>query len=157
MNETNEMHAPRASASTLPGDTAPEPVDPVEFCRLVKQVSRQPPRLSRDLEPDIVGIELKHQILDAAIAAQPTADDFEEVLLSSATALDIAAGAARGICSDILAEWRMVHTAPRYLPWLREEAARPPGPRRKRREERDGEPAWRDRPARGFGMPPSVE
>ena len=130
-------------------------IDPGEFCTLLKAVDRRPPRLSRDLEPDLIGIDLKHLILDALIADPPDAGDFEAGLLERAAALDLPAGTARGICSDILAEWRMAHTSPAFLPWLREEAARPLEPRRRRREERDGEPSWRPRPDRGFGIPPA--
>ncbi len=49
-------------------------IDPTEFCLLLKQVDRQPPRMSRDLEPDFIGIDLKQQILDAIIAAGPPRD-----------------------------------------------------------------------------------
>lgn len=133
----------------MPGDGTA--IDPLEFCTLLKAVDRVPPRLSRDLEPDLVGIELKHRILDALVADPPAAGDFEAGLLARADALGLAPGAARGICSDILAEWRMAHASPAFLPWLRAEAARPPEPRRRRREERDGAPSWRPRAERGFG------
>ena len=109
-------------------------IGPREFCLLLKQVDRQPPRLSRDLAPDLLGIELKQRILDAVIAADPPAEDFERALLESAAALGLPAGSARGVCSDILMEWRMAQASPNFLPWLREEAARPPEPRRRRRE-----------------------
>lgn len=140
----------------MPGDVPPATaIDPREFCTLLKAVDRRPPRLSRDLEPDLIGIDLKHRVLDALIADPPGASDFEAALLERAAALDLPSGSARGICSDILAEWRMAHASPTFLPWLREEAARPPEPRRRRREERDGEPSWRQRPDRGFGIPPT--
>ncbi len=127
-----------------------------EFCALLKAVARRPPRLSRDLEPDLIGIELKQRILEALIADPPAPVDFEAGLLERADALDLSTGAARGVCSDILAEWRMAHAAPAFLPWLRAEAARPPDAgRRRRREEREGEPSWRPRPDRGFGAPPT--
>ncbi len=119
---------------------------PREFCLLFKQVDRQPPRLSRDLEPDLLGLELKQRILDAVIAADPPAEEFERALLESAGTLGIPSGAARGICSDILLEWRMAHASPHFIPWLREEAARPPGPRKRRREGDDRE-WWREPPA----------
>ena len=115
------------------------PLAPREFCLLLKQVDRQPPRLSRDLEPDLLGIELKQRVLDAVIAADPPAEEFERALLESASTLDIPSGAARGICSDILLEWRMAHASPHFIPWLREEAARPAGPRKRRREGDDRE------------------
>ena len=115
------------------------PLAPREFCLLLKQVDRQPPRLSRDLEPDLLGIELKQRVLDAVIAADPPAEEFERALLESASTLDIPSGSARGICSDILLEWRMAHASPHFIPWLREEAARPPGPRKRRREGDDRE------------------
>ncbi len=123
-------------------------IDPQEFCLLLKQVDRRPPRMSRDLEPDFIGIDLKQRILDAVIEAAPEPDDFERVLLESAAALDIPAGSARGICSDIMLEWGMAHASPHFLPWLREEAARPPEPRRKRRGE------FPERAERNFPPPP---
>jgi len=113
-------------------------VDPKEFCLLLKQVDRQPPRLSRNLEPDLLGIALKQRILDAVIAAAPAAADFERALLESAALLGIPDGPARGVCSDVLLEWRMAHASPHFLPWLREEAAREP--RKRRREDREDRP-----------------
>ena len=133
----------------------PIAVNPAEFCRLLKLVDREPPRMSRDLEPDIIGIGIKQQILDALIADPPEPEQFEAVLLERAATLDLAPGAARGICSDIVLEWEMARRAPEFMPWLRREAENPRGPRRRRREERDGEPAWRPRTERGFGIPPT--
>ena len=128
------------------------PLAPREFCLLLKQVDRQPPRLSRDLEPDLLGIELKQRVLDAVIAADPPAEEFERALLESASTLDIPSGSARGICSDILLEWRMAHASPHFIPWLREEAARPPGPRKRRREGDDRE--WSREPPADRGDRP---
>lgn len=136
-------------------DSGTVSIDPREFCVLLKAVDRRPPRMSRDLEPDLIGIDLKHQVLDSLIADPPDAAEFEVGLLERAAALDLPGGTARGICSDILTEWRMAHASAAFLPWLREEAARPPEPRRRRREERDGEPSWRPRAERSFGIPPS--
>lgn len=134
-------------------------VDPQEFCILLKQVDRQPPRLSRDLEPDLIGMTIKHRILDAVIAAAPEAADFERTLLERAASLDIPHGAARGVCSDIMLEWRMAHASPHFMPWMRQEAAAPHEPRKRRREEREAgiEPEWRERPERRFGIPPTSE
>ena len=128
------------------------PIAPKEFCLLLKQVDRQPPRLSRDLEPDLIGLELKQRILDAVIAADPPAEEFERALLESASTLGIPSGSARGICSDILLEWRMAHASPHFIPWLREEAARPPGPRKRRREGDDRE--WSREPPADRGDRP---
>ena len=129
-------------------------IAPKEFCLLLKQVDRQPPRLSRDLEPDRLGLELKQRILDAVIAADPPAEEFERALLKSASTLGIPSGSARGICSDILLEWRMAHASPHFIPWLREEAARPPGTRRRHREGDDRE--WsREPPADPSDRPDS--
>lgn len=111
-------------------------ITPREFCQLLKLVDRQPPRLSRNLDPDLLGIEMKQRILDAAIEADPTSDEFERVLLERATALGLAEGAARGVCSDVLLEWRMAHASPHFIPWMREEATREP-----RRKRRDGQTA----------------
>lgn len=135
--------------------SGPLPVDPAEFCRLLKLVDREPPRMSRDLEPDIIGIGMKQRILDALLTDPPAPEQFAAALLERASTLDLAPGAARGVCSDILLEWEMARSSPEFLPWLRREAENPRGPRRRRREERDGEPAWRPRGERGFGLPPT--
>ena len=131
-------------------------IDPTEFCLLLKQVDRQPPRMSRDLEPDFIGIDLKQQVLDAIIAAGPPRDEFERALLESAAALDIPAGAARGICSDIMMEWRMAHASPHFMDWLRAEAVRPPEPRKKRREDRERAGEFPERSERPFFPPPPI-
>jgi hypothetical protein len=135
--------------------TGPLSIDPAEFCRLLKLVDREPPRMSRDLEPDIIGIGMKQQILDVMLVAPPAPEQFAAVLLERAAALDFAPGAARGVCSDILLEWEMARSSPEFIPWLRREAENPRGPRRRRREDRDGEPAWRPRRERGFGLTPA--
>lgn len=109
-------------------------ISPREFCELLHRVTRTPPRLSRNLEPDLVGIELKQQVLVAAIAADPDAASFPERLTECALALGIADGAARGVCSDILMEWRMALASPEFIPWLRAEAEREPRRKRQRRE-----------------------
>ncbi len=134
-------------------DAATPPIDPREFCLLLQQVDREPPRRSRDMEPDLIGIGIKQRILEAVLVAPPAAADFAPVLLESAAALDLPPGVTRGVCSDILLEWQMAHSSPAFMDWLRAEAAQPAEPRRKRRAERDGEPAWRARPERGFGGP----
>lgn len=138
-------------------EAIPTAIEPREFCQLLKQVDREPPRLSRDLEPDLIGIGLKHRLLDAVLADPPDAAEFVTTLLARADTLDLPAGVARGICSDVLLEWEMAHSSSVFMAWLRSEAARPPEPRRKRREERDGEPAWRQRPERGFNNPADPE
>lgn len=143
----------RAEAEAMGDDAASTAIDPREFCLLLKQVDREPPRLSRDMEPDLIGIGIKQRILDALLVAPPAAADFAPALLECASALDLPPGVTRGVCSDILLEWRMAHSSPTFMPWLRAEAAQPPEPRRKRRAERDGEPAWRPRPERTFGGP----
>jgi hypothetical protein len=132
-------------------------IEPGEFCRLLKLVDREPPRLSRDLEPDLIGVTIKHQILDTLLSDPPAASEFATTLLERASMLDLPAGAARGICSDILLEWQMAQSSPHFMDWLRHEAAQPPAPRRQHRRERDGEPSWRSRSERGFGMPPADE
>lgn len=136
----------------------PQEVDPVEFCRLLKLVDREPPRLSRDLEPDLLGIQLKHQVLDAYLNAPPTSPaEFPAALLDRAATIAAAAGAVRGVCSDVLLEWQMACTSAGFMDWLRHEAVNPPAPRRRRREERAGEPAWTERSKRGFGPSPDPE
>ena len=145
------MNGRAASTMVIPlGAIAPR-----EFCMLLKGVDQQPPRLSRDLEPDFIGIDLKQRILDAVIADDPPAEEFERALLEAADSLDIPAGSARGVCSDVLQEWRMAHASPGFMDWMRAEAAAPSGPRRKRREEREKghEPSWRDRPERPLPPP----
>lgn len=129
-----------------------EPISPREFCELVRRVTRTPPRLSRNLEPDLVGIELKQQVLAAVIEADPDAATFPERLTECARALGIAEGAARGVCSDILMEWRMAQSSPAFIPWLRAEAVREP---RRKRERREGE-FLRPGPAPTTGQPDST-
>ena len=123
-------------------------ITPREFCLLLMAVARQPPRLSRDLEPDLIGIDAKHRILAATATTDPPPAEFERALLESAAGLDLPAGLARGVCSDIMLEWRMAHASPEFVPWMRREAAAPPGPRRKRREERERDAEMAERTPR---------
>jgi hypothetical protein len=74
-------------------------------------------RRKRDTTPDSIGMQLKRELLEAAIDAAPAPDEFESWLMSQA--LEYAASGPRlAMGAEILAEYRMACLDPGYGDWL---------------------------------------
>ncbi|MBV8085448.1 MAG: type III secretion fhipep protein [Chloroflexi bacterium] len=74
-------------------------------------------RRPRNTTPDNIGLNLKLQVLDECIAADPEPGAFEDWLLSRSLEAD-ASGPLRAVCADILFEWQTVRALPDYRDWL---------------------------------------
>lgn len=77
-------------------------------------------RRKRDTTPDAIGLGIKHDLLEGAVAADPEPEHFEAWLLERC--LDPAGGASvgavRAMALEILAEWRLACGAGDFAAWL---------------------------------------
>lgn len=75
-------------------------------------------RRPRNTTPDNIGLNLKLEILQACIAADPEAGDFEGWLLTQSTQPGQPSGPLHAVCADILFEWQTALADPYYRDWL---------------------------------------
>ena len=75
-------------------------------------------RRPRNTTPDNIGLNLKLQVLEECIAADPAPGAFEAWLLSRSVGSADASGPLRAVCADILFEWQTVQSLPDYRDWL---------------------------------------
>ncbi len=78
-------------------------------------------RRKRNTTPDSIGLGIKHDLLEAAMADAPEPDDFEGWLLERALAAP-ASGPVRALCSEIFDEYRFAAVDPNFGQWLAEGA-----------------------------------
>lgn len=98
---------------------------PSEFGRLALEAlaaaeGRRKQR-KRDQTPDRIGLDLKREILQRAVADDPAPEDFEAWLLQQALAAD-ASGPIRAVCGMIMDEYRMALVDPDFSRWLQQGA-----------------------------------
>jgi hypothetical protein len=77
-------------------------------------------RRQRDTTADAIGLGLKRELLEAALAADPAPEAFEGWLLERCLEASdhTAVGAARAMALEILAEWRLAEASPEFVIWL---------------------------------------
>ncbi len=75
-------------------------------------------RRPRNTTPDNIGLNLKLELLEECIAADPEPGEFENWLLSAALRPGRASGPIRAVCADILFEWQIALETPDYRDWL---------------------------------------
>jgi hypothetical protein len=77
-------------------------------------------RRKRDTTPDAIGLGIKRDLLESAVAADPDPGLFEAWLLERCLAPSGGAsvGAMRAMALEILAEWRMACAAGDFSAWL---------------------------------------
>jgi hypothetical protein len=64
-------------------------------------------RRRRDTTPDVIGLAIKRDLLDRAVAADPDPEDFEAWLLEQCAAAGPAEGGMRAMALSIFEEWRL--------------------------------------------------
>ena len=98
------------------------PVRPAQVCEWlltsVEVAEGRRKRRPRNTTPDNIGLNLKLEVLQACIAADPEPDQFEGWLADAAVRSDQASGPLRAVCADVLFEWQTVLTNPDYRDWL---------------------------------------
>jgi hypothetical protein len=101
-----------------------EPARPAALCReLLRALDASDGRRrrrKRDTTPDAIGLGIKRALLEAAVAEDPSADQFEGWLLARCLGADatVSIGAVRMMALDVLAEWRLAQRVPDFRAWL---------------------------------------
>ena len=99
-------------------------IRPAHFCRelidALEASDGRRRRRKRDTTPDAIGLEIKRELLQAAIAADPEPEAFEEWLLARclAAAGGPSIGAVRAMALEIFADWRLGQAIPAFQAWL---------------------------------------
>jgi hypothetical protein len=79
-------------------------------------------RRKRDTTPDAIGLSLKRDLLERAVAADPEPAGFEAWLLEQCHQLGEHDGGVRAMALSIFEEWRLSHDAESFRNWLAEGA-----------------------------------
>src|SRR3954469_1244257 len=102
-------------------------IAPGPFCALLlkalEAAEGQTRRRKRDQAPDRLGLAIKRDLLERAVASAPAPDDFEGWLVAqigeaSSDGSGHSAGSVRAMCEQIFLEYRMVRFQPELADWL---------------------------------------
>ncbi|HEX7118368.1 MAG TPA: hypothetical protein VF212_06250 [Longimicrobiales bacterium] len=97
-------------------------VRPGELCRellaALEASEGRRRRRKRDTTPDAIGLSIKRELLEAAVADDPAPEDFEGWLLDRCLARGPGGGAVRAMALSIWEEWRLVRSSPGFRAWL---------------------------------------
>jgi hypothetical protein len=76
-------------------------------------------RRQRDTTPDALGLAIKRELLERAIADDPAPDRFEAWLLERVLAAERAgAGGTRAMALEVFREWRLAAASREFRAWL---------------------------------------
>lgn len=75
-------------------------------------------RRKRDTTPDAIGLAIKRDLLERAVAADPAPEEFEAWLLQQCAAAGPAEGGIRAMALSIFEEWRLSRDAVSFREWL---------------------------------------
>jgi hypothetical protein len=75
-------------------------------------------RRARDTTPDAIGLAIKRDLLQRAVAADPHAENFEAWLLEQCRSAGPGEGGVRAMALSIFEEWRLAHDAESFGTWL---------------------------------------
>jgi hypothetical protein len=78
-------------------------------------------RRKRDTTPDAIGIAIKRELLERAVAEDPAPEAFEAWLVEQcwrAGGAAHSAGAVRAMALEVLGEWRLAAASPAFTAWL---------------------------------------
>lgn len=75
-------------------------------------------RRKRDTTPDAIGLGIKRDLLERAIAADPAPEDFEAWLVAQCASRGAAEGGVRAMAMSIYDEWRLAQDAEWFSAWL---------------------------------------
>ena len=117
-----KYNAPEAMSEHQPRTLDLARVRPAQMCELlltsIEVAEGRRKRRPRNTTPDNIGLQLKLDLLQACITADPEPADFEAWLLEQAVAGREAPGPVRAVCSDIMFEWQTALGDPYYRDWL---------------------------------------
>jgi len=75
-------------------------------------------RRKRDTTPDAIGLTIKRDLLERAVAADPDPAGFEEWLHEQCLAAGTGDGGVRAMALSIFEEWRLAQDATAFGEWL---------------------------------------
>lgn len=75
-------------------------------------------RRKRDQKPDTIGLQLKRELLEAAVREDPDPEAFEGWLLDHVLRAGPGSGMVRAMAQSIWDEWRLVAVSPEFSDWL---------------------------------------
>ncbi len=75
-------------------------------------------RRKRDTTPDAIGMTMKRDLLERAVAADPDPDRFEQWLYEQCLAAGPSEGGVRAMALSIFEEWRLAQEATAFGDWL---------------------------------------
>lgn len=79
-------------------------------------------RRKRNTTPDSLGMDVKRGLMEAAIAADPDPDAFEEWLFQQVLLAGSLSGATRAMAMQIYDEWQFAQASAGFRDWLAEGA-----------------------------------
>lgn len=95
---------------------------PAEFCRsllvALEASEGRRKRRKRDTSADAIGLTIKRQLLEDAVAADPEKSDFEGWLLERSLAAGPGSGGVRAMAMSIWDEWKLATETDFYRDWL---------------------------------------
>lgn len=98
------------------------PLRPAVICRellaAVDASEGKRRRRKRDTTPDAIGLTIKRDLLERAIAADPDPADFEAWLHEQCLGAGGSEGGVRAMALSIFEEWRLAHETSAFREWL---------------------------------------
>jgi hypothetical protein len=100
------------------------PMRPAELCRALLRAldgaEGRRRRRQRDTTADALGLAIKHELLEQAVADDPEPEAFEAWLLErcAAAADTVSTGAMRAMALEVFDEWRLIAVTPAFGDWL---------------------------------------
>ena len=95
---------------------------PAEVCQQLLQATDasegRRKRRKRNTTPDALGMEVKRELLEAAVADNPDPDEFEAWLFARVQASGTLAGATRAMAMQIWDEWQFALASGGFREWL---------------------------------------
>jgi hypothetical protein len=75
-------------------------------------------RRKRDQRPDVIGLGIKRDLLDAAVRDDPEPAEFEGWLLDAVHRAGHGGGAVRAMALQIFEEWKLARASDPFRDWL---------------------------------------
>ena len=103
-----------------------------------------PRQRARDQAADLVGMELKRDVLQRLAALDPEPNELNTALQQIIEDIGPPQGPTRGICLNIRYDWEAAEASPEFVAWLLDEAVRESQGIRRRKGRRNAQQAHQD-------------
>lgn len=95
---------------------------PAAFCREIltalEATEGRRRRRKRNTSADAIGLTIKRELLESAVAADPSAEEFEGWLLEATLRAGAGNGGVRAMAMSIWDEWKLASAGSGYRDWL---------------------------------------